>query len=82
MLPGVDLVCFSAFLSYIYTDSIASVGILEPVELMALANRLCLPRLLALTEQEVVYQLSTAMDEDRDITQDLVTLVEPAQVLF
>ncbi|XP_014673141.1 PREDICTED: rho-related BTB domain-containing protein 1-like [Priapulus caudatus] len=80
-LPGVDLACFRAFLEYIYTDSISSVGVLEPVELMALANRLCLPHLLALIEQAVTRELGAAiLGDERDVTEDLVTLLEPAQL--
>ena len=47
--------------------------------MIELANRLCLQRLLSLTEQAVVAQLSVA-NEWRDITEDVLTLLEPAQV--
>lgn len=38
-----------AVLEYLYTNMLSPTPELDPMELTALANRLCLPRLIALT---------------------------------
>lgn len=38
-----------AVLEYLYTNQLSPMADLDPMELIALANRLCLPRLIALT---------------------------------
>lgn len=38
-----------AVLEYLYTNQLSPMTDLDPMELIALANRLCLPRLIALT---------------------------------
>lgn len=54
------------------------------IELIELANRLCLPRLLALTEQHVSQELSSADESTitEELLDDVIMLLEPAQVGF
>lgn len=47
--PNTSRVCMQAVLEYLYTNQLSPMADLDPVELIALANRLCLPRLIALT---------------------------------
>ena len=43
-----------AVLEYLYTNTLSPTPDLDPMELTALANRLCLPRLIALTGRRCV----------------------------
>lgn len=47
--PNTSRVCMQAVLEYLYTNQLSPMADLDPMELIALANRLCLPRLIALT---------------------------------
>ena len=47
--PNTSRVCMQAVLEYLYTNHLSPMAELDPMELIALANRLCLPRLIALT---------------------------------
>uniref|UniRef100_A0A8C5BRW2 BTB domain-containing protein n=1 Tax=Gadus morhua TaxID=8049 RepID=A0A8C5BRW2_GADMO len=49
VFPNTSRVCMQSVLEYLYTDSLSPGPELDPMELTALANRLCLPRLTALT---------------------------------
>ncbi|KAL1424159.1 hypothetical protein MTO96_003654 [Rhipicephalus appendiculatus] len=61
--PGVTSKCFRQLLTYLYQDSLCSeVNASNCLELIKLADQLCLPRLVALIEERVVEELS---DTDR-----------------
>ena len=49
VFPNTSRVCMQSVLEYLYTDGLSPGPELDPMELTALANRLCLPRLTALT---------------------------------
>ena len=48
-IPNTDVACMRAVLEYLYCGLLTPSPDLEPLELIVLANRLCLPRLVALT---------------------------------
>ncbi|XP_037282545.1 rho-related BTB domain containing isoform X3 [Rhipicephalus microplus] len=59
--PGVTSKCFRQLLTYFYQDSLCSeVNASNCLELIKLADQLCLPRLVALIEERVVEELSDA----------------------
>lgn len=49
------------------------------MELIELANRLCLPQFLAFVEQSIVSELTTAEKSDQNITEEVLMYLEPAQ---
>jgi len=60
--PGVSALAFHQLLHYIYTDGTPpKITTSNCVELIALANRLWLPRLVTLVEAEVVKQMSSKL---------------------
>lgn len=64
--PGVTSKCFRQLLTYLYQDSLCSeVNASNCLELIKLADQLCLPRLVALIEERVVEELS---DTDRHVS--------------
>uniref|UniRef100_A0A667XDI9 Rho-related BTB domain-containing protein 1 n=1 Tax=Myripristis murdjan TaxID=586833 RepID=A0A667XDI9_9TELE len=78
--PNTSRVCMQAVLEYLYTNMLSPTPELDPMELTALANRLCLPRLIALTEQYAVNELIKASKEGQDIDGEVLTYLELAQV--
>lgn len=59
--PGVSRECFRQLLVYLYQDSLSSqVNAANCLELIKLADQLCLPRLVALIEERVVQELVDA----------------------
>ena len=78
--PGVVKETFIALQEYLYTGVCPSLHQTDPMELIELGNRLCLPRLVALTEQYLVKELSLAAEEGEDIAEDVLYLLQPAQV--
>ncbi|XP_028976084.2 rho-related BTB domain-containing protein 1-like isoform X2 [Esox lucius] len=77
--PGTSRVCMQAVVEYLYTNQLCPMAELDPMELAALANRLCLPRLTALTEQYAVSELIRASKEGQDIDGEVLTYLELAQ---
>ncbi|XP_071395592.1 rho-related BTB domain-containing protein 1 isoform X4 [Centroberyx affinis] len=77
--PNTSRVCMQAVLEYLYTNTLSPTAELDPMELAALANRLCLPRLTALTEQYAVNELIKASKEGQDIDGEVLTYLELAQ---
>ncbi|UYV78139.1 RHOBTB1 [Cordylochernes scorpioides] len=74
--PGVNRECFHQLLTYLYCDELEEgVGPQNCLALIALANRLCLPRLVALVEQRVSQELLQAADS----TEQALRLLEPCQ---
>lgn len=78
MFPGVGEDTFHCLLEYLYTDDIPTIAPERSADLIELANRLCLPRLINLTEQKVIQELaSCSSDETID---HCLKLLEPSQV--
>ncbi|MGH0173655.1 UNVERIFIED_CONTAM: hypothetical protein FKN15_066101 [Acipenser sinensis] len=75
-IPNTNCACMRAVLEYLYTGQLTPTPDLDPMELVMLANRLCLPRLVALTEQHAVDELQRA-GEDAD--QKVLLYLEMAQ---
>ncbi|XP_012694691.1 rho-related BTB domain-containing protein 1 isoform X1 [Clupea harengus] len=77
--PSTSRACMQAVLEYLYTNQISPMVDLDPMELIALANRLCLPRLIALTEQYAMNALVKGSREGHDIDGEVLTYLELAQ---
>jgi len=73
-----------AVLEYLYTSQLSPMADLDPMELIALANRLCLPRLIALTGEFTANAPPHAPNDTRDTTripqaQSHLTASDPKQ---
>ena len=73
---------FVRLLLYIYTDDIPFINPLRCVDILELANRLCLPRLVNLVEQRVVEELtrSSVTQECNDALEHCLRLLEASKV--
>lgn len=83
MFPGVREDTFIRLLLYIYTDDIPFISPSRCIDLLELANRLCLPRLVNLVEQRVVEEMSTSStvgQENNDVLEHCLKLLEPCKV--
>lgn len=78
--PGVNRFTFQELLCYLYTDKAPRVTTATCVDLIELANRLCLPRLVSLVEESVIKRLSSASDEGTDVTEDALKILQSCQV--
>lgn len=69
-------------LLFIYTDDIPFISPLRCVDILELANRLCLPRLVNLVEERVVEELtrSSLVQENNDTLENCLRLLEPCKV--
>lgn len=80
-LPGVHEYTFHKLLCYLYTDEIPPVSADKCLNLLELANRLCLPRLLNLIECRVIENLTTISQSETIEAVDLcLQLLEPVKV--
>lgn len=77
--PTTSKACMQAILEYLYTSQFSFNSQLDPIELIALANRLCLPRFVALTEQYAVQDFLKAAKEGVNIDGEVLTYLELAQ---
>ncbi|XP_067879547.1 rho-related BTB domain-containing protein 2-like isoform X2 [Heterodontus francisci] len=77
--PNTSKSCMQAVLEYLYTGQFCSRPDLDSMELIVLANRLCLPHLVALTEQYTVMGLIEATQLGVDIDGDVLLFLEIAQ---
>ena len=57
-------------------DATSCVGVLE------LGNRLCLPRLITLTEQVVIARLTEVIEDGGDVTDEALNILQPCQVML
>ncbi|XP_025978085.2 rho-related BTB domain-containing protein 2 isoform X3 [Dromaius novaehollandiae] len=78
-LPHTSKSCMRAVLEYLYTGQFSSSPDLDDMKLIILANRLCLPHLVALTEQYTVTGLMEAAQMMVDIDGDVLVFLELAQ---
>lgn len=80
-LPGVKEYSFHKLLCYIYSDEIPAILAENCLNLLELANRLCLPRLLNLIECRVVENLMQVSQCETIEAVDLcLKLLEPVKV--
>ncbi|XP_053573954.1 rho-related BTB domain-containing protein 2 [Bombina bombina] len=79
VVPYTSRSSMRAVLEYLYTGQFSAGPDLEPLDLIILANRLCLPHLVALTEQHTVSVMQNASLNDKDIDGDALMLLEAAQ---
>lgn len=78
--PGLRKIIFVHLLEYLYTDRLVKVPVTELVELIELANRLCLPRVQALAEEMIIHQLNTMIASGQEIFEEVAGILEPAQL--
>uniref|UniRef100_A0A8C5MA09 Rho-related BTB domain-containing protein 1 n=2 Tax=Leptobrachium leishanense TaxID=445787 RepID=A0A8C5MA09_9ANUR len=79
ILPSVSKSSMQAVLDYLYTKQLSFSSEMDPLEIIALANRICLPHLVALTEQHAVQALTKASVNGVDVDQEVLTYLELAQ---
>ncbi|XP_004591421.1 rho-related BTB domain-containing protein 2 isoform X2 [Ochotona princeps] len=79
VFPYTSKSCMRAVLEYLYTGMFTSTPDLDDMKLIILANRLCLPHLVALTEQYTVTGLMEATQMMVDIDGDVLVFLELAQ---
>uniref|UniRef100_A0A8C2DUH2 Rho-related BTB domain-containing protein 1 n=1 Tax=Cyprinus carpio TaxID=7962 RepID=A0A8C2DUH2_CYPCA len=71
--------CMRAVLEFLYCGVLTPWPELEPMDLIILANRLCLPHLVALTEQHAVEELLQLSVKGVDIDGHVLAYLEMAQ---
>ncbi|XP_051542216.1 rho-related BTB domain-containing protein 2-like isoform X2 [Myxocyprinus asiaticus] len=79
LFPNTTRSSMQAVLEYLYTGRFCSRPDLDAMELIILANRLCLPHLVALTELHTVTVLKEASATGTDIDGDVLVYLEMAQ---
>ncbi|XP_078498810.1 rho-related BTB domain-containing protein 1 [Lissotriton helveticus] len=78
-IPSTSKSSMQAVLDYLYTRQLSPNIDLDPLELIALANRICLPHLVALTEQHAVQELTKASMNAVDVDGEVLMYLELAQ---
>ncbi|KAF6725212.1 Rho-related BTB domain-containing protein 2 [Oryzias melastigma] len=78
-IPNTSTACMRGVLEFLYCGLLTPCPGLEPMELIVLANRLCLPRLVALTEQHAVDELLQLAVKGVDIDGQVLAYLELAQ---
>lgn len=78
-LPNINKMSMQAVLEYLYTKQLSPNLDLDPLELIALANRFCLPHLVALVEQHAVQELTKAAMSGVSIDGEVLSYLELAQ---
>ncbi|CAH0597896.1 unnamed protein product [Chrysodeixis includens] len=81
--PGVKMYAFHILLSYIYSDKIPAVEPARCLELLELANRLCMNRLVTLVEARVIDQLQQrdrVCGDDDQVVEIALSLLEPVKL--
>ncbi|XP_055371909.1 rho-related BTB domain-containing protein 1 isoform X3 [Condylostylus longicornis] len=81
VFPGVTTYTFHKLLCYIYTDEIPSISAEKCLNLLELANRLCLPRLINLVECRVIDDLTRiSQNETNETVNHCLKLLEPVKL--
>nr|XP_030126315.3 rho-related BTB domain-containing protein 2 isoform X1 [Taeniopygia guttata] len=78
-LPGTNCACLRAVLDFLYTGVFTPTPDLDAMELLILTDRLCLPRLQALTEQYAVDELLRAFVQRVEIDEQVIIYLEMTQ---
>ncbi|XP_074928685.1 rho-related BTB domain-containing protein 1 isoform X2 [Chelonoidis abingdonii] len=81
VLPNINKTSMQAVLDYLYTKQLSSSQELDMLELIALANRFCLPHLVALAEQHAVQELTKASGNGIGIDGEVLSYLELAQII-
>ncbi|CAH1103026.1 unnamed protein product [Psylliodes chrysocephalus] len=76
--PGVREYTFHKLLCFLYTDDVPDVSAVRCVNLLELANRLCLPRLVDLVEKRVIEDLETL--QPSEAIEQCLRLLEPVKL--
>ncbi|XP_070586943.1 rho-related BTB domain-containing protein 1-like [Erythrolamprus reginae] len=79
VLPNITKTSMQAVLDYLYTKQLSCSQDLEPLELIALANRFCLPHLAALAEHHTVQALTRTANSGVCIDGEVLCVLEIAQ---
>lgn len=79
VLPNINKPSMQAVLDYLYTKQLSSSQELDTLELIALANRFCLPHLVALAEQHAVQELTKTAMSGVSIDGEVLYYLEIAQ---
>ncbi|XP_067321756.1 rho-related BTB domain-containing protein 1 isoform X1 [Anolis sagrei] len=79
VLPNINKASMQAVLDYLYTKQLSSSQELDTLELIALANRFCLPHLVALAEQHAVQELTKTAMSGVSIDGEVLCYLEIAQ---
>ncbi|XP_032594397.1 rho-related BTB domain-containing protein 1 isoform X2 [Drosophila grimshawi] len=81
VFPGVTIYTFHKLLCYLYTDQIPPISAVKCLNLLELANRLCLPRLINLIECRVIEDLTIISQNETNETVDhCLTLLETVKL--
>ncbi|XP_067294408.1 rho related BTB domain containing 4 isoform X1 [Pseudorasbora parva] len=78
-IPNTSCACMRAVLEFLYCGVLTPCPELEPMDLIILANRLCLPRLVALTEQHAIEDLLQLSVKGVDIDGHVLAYLEMSQ---
>ncbi|BES96792.1 Rho-related BTB domain-containing protein 1 2 [Nesidiocoris tenuis] len=80
--PGVRCEVFRVLLCYLYCDAVGPLSPHRCVDLLELANRLCLPRLINLIEKRVVEELVRicTTNDNSDVVEICLKLLEPCKL--
>lgn len=76
--PGVREYTFNKLLYFLYTDEVPAVSAVRCVNLLELANRLCLPRLINLVEKRVIEDLQRL--QPAEAVEQCLRLLEPVKL--
>ena len=65
---------------FLYTDDLSPEGHIDCLGVIEIGNRFCLPRLVKLVEASVVEELMMGASQGEDILEEVLDILEPAQV--
>ncbi|XP_011871192.1 PREDICTED: rho-related BTB domain-containing protein 1 isoform X3 [Vollenhovia emeryi] len=81
VFPGVREYTFHKLLCYLYTDEVPAISSVRCLNLLELANRLCLQRLVNLVESRVIEDLERlSQNEGNDAVENCLRLLEPCKL--
>ncbi|OXU26125.1 hypothetical protein TSAR_007468 [Trichomalopsis sarcophagae] len=81
VFPGVREYTFHKLLCYLYTDEVPAISSARCLNLLELANRLCLPRLVNLVENRVIEDLERLSQNDgNEAVENCLRLLEPCKL--
>lgn len=81
VFPGVREYTFHKLLCYLYTDEVPAIFSTKCLNLLELANRLCLPRLVNLVENRVIEDLDRISQNDgNEAVEICLRLLEPCKL--
>uniref|UniRef100_A0A1B6LWX5 BTB domain-containing protein n=1 Tax=Graphocephala atropunctata TaxID=36148 RepID=A0A1B6LWX5_9HEMI len=82
LFPGVRIDTFRQLVSFLYCDDVSTVLPTRCLDLLELANRLCLQRLVNLVEKRVVEELSRicSVSDNGDVVEHCLRLLEPCKL--